>query len=91
MNLANYSESNDILSLRSYLQSKGGTFFETPGTIHVLRSNLKISYDFFTFDTFEINFIMAGFREIDMLKQLTVKFNAKLYQYKYKKFILYAL
>ena len=26
MNLANYSESNDILSLRSYFQSKGGTF-----------------------------------------------------------------
>ena len=29
INLANYSESNDILSLHSYFQSKGGTFFET--------------------------------------------------------------
>ena len=31
MNLAVHSESNDILSFRSYFQSKAGTFFETPG------------------------------------------------------------
>ena len=31
INLAVHSESNDILSFRSYFQSKGGTFFETPG------------------------------------------------------------
>ena len=30
INLANYSESNDILSLRSYFQSKGGTFLRHP-------------------------------------------------------------
>ena len=33
INLAVYSESNDILSIRSYFQSKGGTFFETPGKL----------------------------------------------------------
>ena len=31
INLAVHLESNDILSFRSYFQSKGGTFFETPG------------------------------------------------------------
>ena len=30
ISLANYSESNDILSLRSYFQSKGGTFLRHP-------------------------------------------------------------
>ena len=30
MNLAVHSESNNILSFRSYFHSKGGTFFETP-------------------------------------------------------------
>ena len=30
MNLAVHSESNDILSFRSYFQSKGGTFFRHP-------------------------------------------------------------
>ena len=33
MNLAVHSKSNDILSFRSYFQSKGGTFFETPGIL----------------------------------------------------------
>ena len=32
MSLAIYSESNNILSFRSYFHSKGDTFFETPGT-----------------------------------------------------------
>ena len=33
MNLAIYSESNNILSFRSYFQPKGGTFFETPDSL----------------------------------------------------------
>ena len=43
MNLAVYSESNDILSFRSYFQSKGGTFFETPGIHHLLDISSAVS------------------------------------------------
>ena len=46
-------------------------------TVHVLQNNFKTCFIFFTVDTFESNFIMAGFREIDGLKKLSVKFKTE--------------
>ena len=42
---------------------------------YILQSNFKTCFNFFTFDTFECNFIMLGVQKIDAHKKLILRFN----------------
>ena len=83
MNLANYSESNGILSLRSYFQSNGGTFFETPGILYtvyyILYTLYTIYHIFYTIPGSQSNIsrchnIVNSLEVIEYLSHLLIYF-----------------